>query len=66
MAPMEESEDPKLNLVVSKLAERFSEEQAQLHGGILCSDIAENDPKIRASRCPRIAAAVSRKVHSRS
>ena len=61
---VEESENPKLNLMVSELVEWFSEEYGQTYGGIRCSDITENDPKIRLTRCPRIVAAVYKKAQS--
>ena len=58
----EEQEDEKLNLMISKLVDWFSEEYGKLYGGIRCEIILGDDPRNRTSRCPNMVLGSYEKV----
>lgn len=60
----EEEENPKLRMMIGELMEWFSNEYQEQFGGIHCSEITGDDPEVMPSRCPRIVAAVYKKVRS--
>jgi C_GCAxxG_C_C family probable redox protein len=60
----EEEEDPKLNLMVSELANWFTAEYSQLYGSIRCKDILADDPRNQARRCPGLVSSTYDRVKS--
>lgn len=59
-----EDEDPKMKVMITELVEWFSGKYGTTYHGIRCRDITEDDPNIAPTRCPRIVAAVHKKVKS--
>ncbi len=49
-----ETEDSRLNLMISELVEWFDREYASRYGGIDCTLITGDDPRMQAERCPEI------------
>lgn len=58
----EETEDEKLNLMVSDLVDWFSEEYGKQYGGIRCEIILGDDPRNRTARCPNMVFGTYEKV----
>jgi hypothetical protein len=58
----EESEDPRLTLMICDLVAWFEQEYGSQFGGIDCGDILNDDARNKLTRCPVIVMAVSRKV----
>ena len=58
----EETEDEKLNLMISELVDWFSEEYGEPFGGIRCEIILGDDPSNRITRCPNMVLGVYEKV----
>ena len=56
----EESEDPRLNLMINALVEWFEQEYKPQYGGIDCDNILNDDARTKLSRCPAIVMAGSR------
>jgi len=60
----EQEEDPRSKVMIQELIDWFSQKYGQAYGGIRCREITEDDPNIAPTRCPRIVAAVHKKVKS--
>ena len=60
----EHTEDPNFKVMINELVDWFSGKYGATYGGIRCRDITEDDPNIAPTRCPRIVAAVHKKVKS--
>ena len=58
----EEQPDSRLYLMMSELVEWFEKEYTSKYGGINCSDILQDDPRNRVSRCPQMVIATVEKV----
>lgn len=58
----EESEDEKLNLMISDLVDWFTEEFGKRHGGIRCETILGDDPRSRSAKCPSLTIGTYEKV----
>ena len=58
----EEEPDSRLYLMMSELVEWFEKEYQSKYGGINCSDILQDDPRNRMSRCPQMVIATIEKV----
>jgi C_GCAxxG_C_C family probable redox protein len=58
----EEEPDSHLYLMMSELVEWFEKEYKSQYGGINCSDILQDDPRNRLSRCPQMIIATIQKV----
>ncbi len=58
----EESENEKLNLMISDLVDWFTAEFGKLHGGIRCETILGDDPRNRATKCPALTIGTYEKV----
>jgi C_GCAxxG_C_C family probable redox protein len=58
----EEEADSRLYLMMSELVEWFEKEYQPKYGGINCSDILQDDPRNRVSRCPQMVIATMEKV----
>jgi C_GCAxxG_C_C family probable redox protein len=58
----EEQPDSRLYLMMSELVEWFEKEYSSTYGGINCSDILQDDPHNKLSRCPQMITATVRKV----
>jgi len=50
----EEQPDSRLYLMMSELVEWFEKEYQSKYGGINCSDILQDDPRNRLTRCPQM------------
>jgi C_GCAxxG_C_C family probable redox protein len=61
---VEQDEDPKHNLIISRLVDWFSRKYGERHGGIRCRDITRDDPKAALETCPRLVWSVHCKVKS--
>ena len=59
---VEEQPDSRLYLMMSELVEWFEKEYTAAYGGINCSDILQDDPRNRLSRCPQMVIATVGKV----
>ncbi len=57
-----EEADGRLYLMMGELVEWFEKEYQARYGGITCSDILQDDPRNRISRCPQIVIATMQKV----
>jgi len=60
----EQEEDPRSKVMIQELVDWFSQKYGQAYGGIRCREITEDDPNVAPTRCPRIVAAVHKKVKS--
>ena len=58
----EEQRNNRLYLMTSELVEWFEKEYTSKYGGINCSDILQDDPRNRISRCPQMVIATVEKV----
>jgi len=58
----EESENEKLNLMISDLVDWFTAEFGKLHGGIRCETILGDDPRSRSTKCPGLTIGTYEKV----
>ncbi len=58
----DEEADSRLYLMMSELVEWFEKEYQSRYGGTNCSDILQDDPRNRLSRCPEILLATVQKV----
>lgn len=58
----EETEDPRLNLMIGELVEWFTQEYGELYGGIRCDIILADDPSNRTKRCPSMVLGTYEKV----
>ncbi len=59
---LEEEEDPRLNVMISELAEWFSLEYGQMYGGTRCDIILGEEPQHRTTRCPSMVLGVYEKA----
>lgn len=59
---VEEIEDTRLNPMIGSLVGWFEDEYRTRYGGIDCSDILEQDPRNRLTRCPAIIRGVHDKI----
>jgi C_GCAxxG_C_C family probable redox protein len=59
-----EDSDRRLNTMVSELMDWFTHKYGEQYGGIRCSEITEDDPRIQPQRCPKIVSGVLKKVKS--
>lgn len=50
----EETEDPRLNLMIEELVEWFTQKFGEQYGGIRCEVILADDPANRSRRCPSL------------
>jgi hypothetical protein len=48
--------------MMSELVEWFEKEYTSAYGGVNCSDILQDHPRNRLSRCPQMVVATVRKV----
>ncbi len=58
----EDEENPQLDFMVTDLVKWFKQEYGQMYGGVRCLDIAGNDSKNMATRCPLIVLGTFQRV----
>ncbi len=58
----EETEDPRLNVMIGELMAWFSERYGARYGGIRCADILDGDPQNQKARCPDIISSTYERI----